>query len=241
MESSEQHVELGICATDYADCAVFLDWLHQRNPFGYEDECLHSLSFGLISDENDGINCEKAEEIGKAIKEKLDNLKILECTIKRKDQVKPIIALQNTVKVDKESIPVEPTVLFNRLVAIAQREQEDVVKLFKFELTQEPMSLFKHGLMRKPDKSSLRKAIMKDNEALKKDHLPANSFFVVDGGALLHRVRWMKKLTVEKVAEAYFHYVRKHYNTCIFFFDGYECWYPTESKWTISKILQRRR
>ena len=43
--------------------------------------------------------------------------------------------------------------------------------------------------MRKPDKASLRKALMKDEDAVTKDQLDADSTFVVDGGALLHGVR----------------------------------------------------
>ena len=56
--------------------------------------------------------------------------------------------------------------LFTRLIAVAQREKEDIEDFLSSELTQEPMSLFKTGLMRKPDKPSLRKALMKEEETL---------------------------------------------------------------------------
>ena len=51
------------------------------------------------------------------------------------------------------------TVLFTRLAAIAQRE-EDVEQYFALELTNQPQALFKDVLMRKPDKSSLRKVLL---------------------------------------------------------------------------------
>lgn len=51
------------------------------------------------------------------------------------------------------------------------------------------MSLSSKGLMRKPDKTSLRKALMKDQDFVTDDQLDADSIFVVDGGALLHGVR----------------------------------------------------
>ena len=63
------------------------------------------------------------------------------------------------------------------------------------------MSLFRKDLMRKPDKPSLRKALMKDEDVVTKDQLDANSIFVVDGGVLLHRVRWMKSTTFDELCE----------------------------------------
>ena len=224
VKSSEQHVDMGIArrATDYADCQRFLKWLQQRNPFLYEDTNLHSLSLGLVSGENDDVNCDKAEEIGQMIQENLNDMTIPTCKIKRKDQVKSLITLQNKIKIDGDPISVNPTMLFTRLVAVAQREEEDIEDHFSFELTHEPMSLFKKGLMRKPDKPSLRRAVMKEDKALRRDQLPNDVLFVIDGGALLHRVRWLKDVTFDKLCEVYVHYVRQHYKFCIIVFDGYE-------------------
>ena len=50
---------------------------------------------------------------------------------------------------------------------MAQRE-EDVEKYFNYEMPPFPPSLFKGGLMRKPDKPSLCKAIMKVSDALER-------------------------------------------------------------------------
>lgn len=75
--------------------------------------------------------------------------------------------------------------------------------------------------MRKPDKPSLRKALMKDEDVVTKDQLDANSIFVVDGGVLLHRVRWMKGTTFDELCENFVQYVRKYYKTCTVVFDGY--------------------
>lgn len=84
------------------------------------------------------------------------------------------------------------------------------------------MSLFKHGLMRKPDKPSLRKAVMKDDEAVGKNQLQIDPYFVVDGGALLHRVRWIKNSTFDELSQVYVSYVRRHYKSCTIVFDGYD-------------------
>ena len=60
---------------------------------------------------------------------------------------------------------------------------------FSFEITPYPLSLLKDVLMRKADKAALRRAILSDDEAVGKDQIDKNSLYVVDGGALLHRVR----------------------------------------------------
>ena len=126
-------------------------------------------------------------------------MEITKCKIKRNDQIKPLIYLQNKINFNGQQIVFNPAILFTRLAAVAQREREDIEEFFSHELTQEPMSLFSKGLMRKPDKPSLRKALMKDEDPVTKDQLDADSIFVVDGCALLHRVRWMKGTTFEEL------------------------------------------
>ena len=83
------------------------------------------------------------------------------------------------------------------------------------------MSLSSKGLMRKPDKTSLRKALMKDQDFVTDDQLDADSIFVVDGGALLHGVRWMKGAIFEELCQNYVQHVREHYKPCTVVFDGY--------------------
>ena len=72
-----------------------------------------------------GVNCEDAEAIGKAIHESLDGLPFPAAKIKRRDLIKPLDSLYNTVTADKGKslsiyIYINPAVLFTRLAAIAQ-------------------------------------------------------------------------------------------------------------------------
>ena len=108
----------------------------------------------------DSVNCEYAEELGLKIQKELDNVSLSAATIKRKNQIKTLASLLNTVKVDEVQVHVSTTVLFKRLAAIAKREENDE-KYFDYELTTEPMSLFKKNLMRSPDKLSLKKCYSK--------------------------------------------------------------------------------
>ena len=135
----------------------------------FEDEHLHSLSLGLVSNGRDGVNCENSEEVGFLMQKQLENVKMPKCKIKRADQVKSLITLQHSFKVDGKSVSFDPTTLFIRLTAVAQRESDDIEGFFEFELTQEPMSLFSKGFLRKPDKSCLRKSILKDEAAITKE------------------------------------------------------------------------
>ena len=72
--SSEQHQDLGRSRTkqDHHDCAKFIDWLSLRNPFLTPDRNLQSLSTGLISTDNDEVNCEQTEDVGRNIQATLD-------------------------------------------------------------------------------------------------------------------------------------------------------------------------
>ena len=149
-------------------------WLQERNPFGFEDENLHSLSTEIISmTSKDSVNCEDAEELGLKIQKELDNVSLSAATIKSKNQIKPLASLLNTVKVDEVQVYVSTTVLFTRLAAIAKRE-ENQEKYFDYELTTEP--LFKNNLIRSPDKTSLRKVLLKDDDAISMNDISKTVF-----------------------------------------------------------------
>lgn len=78
--------------------------------------------------------------------------------------------------------------------------------------------------MRDPDKPSLQKVIMSDNSAMKKEEMGVPDSYVLDGGALLHRVRQFKGVTFNAIATAaYSNYIRKHCTGKItVIFDGYK-------------------
>ena len=102
------------------------------------------------------------------------------------------------------------------------RREEDLDSYFSFEMTHEPMSLFKDGVMRKPDKPALRKVLMPDyDETISTQQLHPSAIYNIDGGALNHRVRWIRGTIFEELALQYAKYTRKHYSSCYVIFDGY--------------------
>ena len=142
-----------------------------RNPFNFPDEHLHSLSSGFISDSNkDGINCDKAEDLGAAIPKSFDGESIATAVVCKKDCLKPLEALKSTIKIDKNMEYVNTKVLFTRLTALAQRE-DNVQAYLKYEIVVFPPLLFKDGLMRKPDKPSLRKALLPNTGSIEKENI----------------------------------------------------------------------
>ena len=77
-------------------------------------------------------------------------------------------------------------------------------------------------MMRKPDRPSLQKVIMPEEEAIKKDDIKNCDTYVLDGGALIHRVRWSKGTKFITIAETYVKYIRKNYRLNVtVVFDGY--------------------
>ena len=69
---------------DESDCKKLYDWLSQHNPFSQTDDRLKSLSTGVVGV---GLTCHKAEEIGLAIQNTLDNGPLSEAKVRRKESV----------------------------------------------------------------------------------------------------------------------------------------------------------
>ena len=219
-KTSDQHIELSIsrCKRDVEDLSKIQMWFDQHEPFNQNEGRLRSLSSGLTATDSDGVNCHKTEEIGAKIQQQLDNISVAEATVKRSEQVKSLDHLYPGVQVDKKKISINPTILFSRLIAIVQRE-EDMRSFFDYELTTIPTSLFKDNVMRKTNKAQLAKAL---KEGVQPCEQSVQGFHVLDGGSLLHRVKWSKKATYKEIAMQYVRHVQAKYGLACVIFDGYE-------------------
>ena len=218
--TSEQHIELGISRSrrDFKDLSKIQEWFDQHEPFDLNEPRLRSLSSGLTAADGDGINCDRTEVVGAKIQKSLDNMTVLEASIRRSEQVQSLHHLYPAFKVDKKKVHINPTLLFTRVVAIVQRE-EDMTPYFDYELTTVPTSLFKDNTMRKPAKAQLAKAL---TDSLQPSERNMQAVHVLDGGALLHRVRWAKNAIYKDVAKQYVRYVRAKYGQSCIVFDGYQ-------------------
>ena len=202
---------------DNKDLTLIKEWFDLHNPFGEDGQHLKSLSTGLIAD--DRVNCDEAENVGRNIQNQLDNRSMEDASIKRKERVQTFEDLLPKTKIGNNTVTINPTILFSRLTALANF-QSNVSENFCYELTPEPTSLFKQGMMRKSTKAVLRNHLLGTKNAT----VPTtNDVCVVDGGALLHKVHWPKS-TYSEVLEQYIAFVQQRFGkyTCVnVVFDGY--------------------
>ena len=218
--TSEQHIEFGSSRSrrDFKDLSNIQEWFNDHEPFDLNEQRLRSLSTGLTATEGDGVNCDKTEQVGEKIQKQLDNVTITEASIKRNDKIRSLDHLYPGIQIDKQKAHINPTLLFSRLIAIVQRE-EDMSPYFEYELTTIPTSLFKDNALRKPVKALLAKAL---TTAVQPSEREKQAVHVLDGGALIHRIKWLKKATYKAIAKQYVTYVRAKYGHSCIVFDGYE-------------------
>lgn len=127
--------------------------------------------------------------------------------------------------------------MFVRLVAVSER-LVSLESAFEYKLTQQPMSLFTKGMMRKGDKSVLFKAFMQDDSLISTGEVNIYNDSIIDGGALVHSVQWKKKMKFEEIAMKHIQYIQRWYNYSTVVFNGYaaaskkdqehsrRCWVP---------------
>ena len=220
-KTSEQYTELGQSRIekDNDDLMKISNWFKSHNPFTLEDSSLRSLSTGLTASEENDINCHDVDGVGSSIQETLDNVCIENAKIHRKDQVKTLSSLRPGITIEKKSVHIDPVILFTRLTALFQRE-DCTVEHFDYELTPEPASIFKDGMMRKSDTSVLRNVILDKIESSK----DLTKVCVLDGGTLLHKVKWQANSSFKDILNSYYEYMKckyRSYERCCVVFDGY--------------------
>ena len=167
LESSEQQCESSESRRkkDTKDFKVLKEQLNQFNPFDLQDLRLQNKFTDISADNNDGVNCDQAEQVRFEIQRSLDNNVINQATIKRSKQVKTLAKFLPATKVNGDTIHADPNVLFQRLIILID-SAEDLTHCFDYKLTPEPTSLFKDRLIRKPNKAQLGRKLVKNCEIL---------------------------------------------------------------------------
>ena len=84
--------------------------LHNHNPFIASEKML-CLDSGFI-DENNTVNCDKAEKIEACIQKSLDNEVFALCSLKRKYQITNLQSLYSLIMIEKEHVAIDPLTLF---------------------------------------------------------------------------------------------------------------------------------
>ena len=143
-------------------------------------------------------------ECGQNMNKSLDN-KPYATTMEQKDKIVPLSHLRKAPVVDGVQIRVDPLKLFNRLIVIVQRyddqDHNSLSDALSYELTVAPLSLLNSkGKMRKSGKSALGKSLKDLPNPLPR---PVTTKKVIDGGMLLHLLKWHEKDTWGEVTNSY--------------------------------------
>ena len=117
--SSDQHVDKldTRLSRDSSGFEKVYKWLVDHNPFDRNETRLRSLASGIIA--NQILTCESSESVGHAIQMRIDNEKVCEVKIHRKETVVCLDTENNKLDVGISSISMNPTVLFTQLSALA--------------------------------------------------------------------------------------------------------------------------
>ena len=200
--TSEQHKEATKARQerDHKDSHEIVTLLSLRNPFS-ADPSLRSVTTGIVAEHN--VNADKAKEVGEKILSSLTGKNVYDHSFRRKDQV-VTMASKAAVKFDDCKIQVDPQLLFQRLSISATGERfENPKSLFKYEMCSYPPALFDTSLLpRKANKPALADAIWTDVKNTSTE-VTGNVHFVLDGGALIHRVSWPRGFTYDAIYSVY--------------------------------------
>ncbi|KYN28694.1 hypothetical protein ALC57_01884 [Trachymyrmex cornetzi] len=200
---------------DHADIEKLVLWLESHNPFTTSDVFI-SIATGVSGDE--GINCCDAFQVGLNAMQKVDGDNFKDIKLKRSYKCVPLLAVNSKLVINKEVVPIDPLLLFQR-ISIIKNSDKELEEFLQYELAPFPLSLFDESGMRKNVKSQLYSIFTSSTIDL---HTLNDVTYVIDGGMLLHRVPWKVNEKFSSICNSYILYLRRNYgNNAIVVFDGY--------------------
>ena len=219
--TSEQHEDLsqGRMKRDNEDLVKLVYWIENHEPFKHRTSLI-SLSTGVIGGSN--INCNSAIEIGEKAMASMVEKNVNKVSLSTIHKVKTLGTARNQMHVNSENIiPIDSTLLFQRIFASFDGNTDEVKEALAYELSPYPLSLLdERGYMRKTTKSELYK-VMKETPKSELCLL-MHCLYVVDGGWLLHRVGWPHGQTYGQIFHLYYNYVVQCFGlNATVVFDGY--------------------
>ncbi|KAK3754659.1 hypothetical protein QZH41_003875 [Actinostola sp. cb2023] len=204
---------------DMKDTLTILTVLAERNPFA-SNPGFRNIMSGINA--HSTVNVDTAKDTGKKILTSMTGQSATDYTFKRNAQAVTLVAT-SAIKIDNDLVQIDPQLLFQRLI-LACEGPDELAAVFRYELCSYPPALFDPSLMmRQPQKPVLADAIWAKLTPDAKTEPPSGAQYVLDGGALLHRVIWPQgSVTYKEICLLYCRYVSRKYGTPIIVFDGYE-------------------
>ena len=223
-DGTHQHADLGKTrlAKDAEHSEALLNWYSNHNPFLINCPTLRSIATGLTAAPSHNINCDDAETIGAKIHAQMTGSDITEATIKKKDCARTLDQVNNAIKINNKTVQIDPLVLFIRCATLAERMDDDIVSYFEYEMAPIPPSLFKDGFMRKGNKADMANALQEKLTQTGVNECPRSAITVIDGGWLVHQLKWKRDTSFNDVSEQYEKFISSSYGRlCTVVFDGY--------------------
>ena len=220
--TSDQHKDLGKSRQirDTNDSEKIAAFFEARNPFNTDDSSLRNIATGVTA--SAGVNVCEAKRIGQGILNSMTDKSVDEFVFKKKDQVVTMSA-SSPVTIEQESVQIDPQLLFQRLLTVARATEENLVETFQHELCCIPPSLFEsNGLLRPANKPVLADALWKLLDQDGEQRPDGDINFVIDGGALLQRIPWVRNQSYKSLCDTYVDHVMRNFGSgAIIVFDGY--------------------
>lgn len=213
--TSEQHVDTRISriSRDEADLEKIRSFFKNYNPFPITDHIM-SIFSGVIGDSK--INCYKALEVGTILQNNAVGKDFASAKFQRKNKVLPLRSINSSIKVNEETITIDPLLLFQR-ISLNVEQKSHMKEYLQYELAPFPLSIFDEGGMRKCQKNSL----FDHFKCLKEVPSLQNSIFVIDGNFLLQKVQWHQNDDVRTILSQYVNFVKTNFQaTTYVVFDG---------------------
>ena len=181
---------------DTSDVEKLKHYYDIHPPFPLTNKLL-SISSGIVGAPE--INCHLVGKIGIESTKQITGNSFGKVSFKRKDKVKTLASMSTSIKVRDKRVDTEPLTIFQRLCIIKQSDKE-LKEHFKYELAPLPTALFREESMRKGMKSTFYSSFTPLPQNIL---VGANTFVVVDGGYLLHKVIWQRNNSVRDIVAGY--------------------------------------
>ena len=196
------------------DLGKVAEKLDSVTPFS-TDELSRNIITGIGA--NEGVNVQD-------IVQEMDGQSVFSYSHKRSLNAKTLASSKN-VKVSADR-SIDPVILFQRFLVVSQTGNLWLEDVMSYELCLYLMSLFKgKGLLRQADKPQLAEAI-RNYVKIKSDSgvqqtVPVTEHNILDGGSLLHRLKWKERSTYNSIADDYASFTVENYGSATVVFDGW--------------------
>ncbi len=215
--TSDQHKECGDSRVkrDEKDTKLVIEYFKKYAPF-HVDRSFCRKKMSMLTSRN---------QLATALWKKMNGKTVSEFIPRKADQV-VLMSSNSSGKEDKNRL-VDPALMFQRLVSVAERSEKEESCYFKYELCAYPTSWFDgNGLLRNADKAELQKAIVTMTTYDPINSITTNArithSFVLDGLAIINRIPWSKNETYASIFATIWKYIKTKYgDRPTIVFDGY--------------------